>query len=411
MANIPRIITVDPTGRIAQQVRSAIELLDRLIIQIDVPGGADAIAEIKNGGCQAVIAAWATADRMPGWELAAEIKKLAPDAAVIIVADYDDTELDDETLDESPFAYFQRPFDPEKFLRALRAAIDGEDVLAVLQAPPADAAQPAAEAPQAPIPAMPVARAEDIVQGLLTDLNAIAILLVDRAGTVLLERGALGFLNRDELAKVLQPAVITNNNLRNLLSGNLAALQFYDGDEYDLYLLTVGLHHYLIMLYDGKRGSRELGNVRIFGRRAAEDLIALVGAQAWMMMQPVADEDDTQEEEKPRRRRPVRSRPEPDEEDDDDLDLSMLDRARFEDDATDEAVDDAHQMDTTDLTRAMEAIDDDSFDPDLLFGDDDVEMDDDLFSLDKVEEIARSQPENRSGVIDDEEARRLGLIE
>ena len=33
MASLPRIITVDPTGSIPQQIRAAFDLMDRLIIQ------------------------------------------------------------------------------------------------------------------------------------------------------------------------------------------------------------------------------------------------------------------------------------------------------------------------------------------------------------------------------------------
>lgn len=400
MVAIPRIITVDPTGNIAQQVRSAVELIDRLIIQVDVPNGTEAIAELKRGGCQAVIATWSAGDNMPGWELAAEVRKAAPDAAVLIIADYDDTELDAETRAESPFAYFQRPFDAEQFMRTLRAAIDGEDIFAAMNPPETPTATGAVQEDLGPVPQMNVARAEDIVQGLLTDLNAIAILMVDRNGEVLLERGALGFLNRDDLARSIIPTITTTLKLRDLIGGNLSGLQFYDGDEYDIYVLTVGLHHYLIMLYDGKKGSRELGNVRIFGRRAAEDLIALVGAQAWMIMRPASapEEQEKREPARPARTRPKRR------DDDDDLDLLELDRATF---TASQAEPEPEPV--AESKPIMEAIDDDAFDPDLLFGDDSG-FDDDLFSLDKMEELAKEQTENRAGIIDDEEARRLGLI-
>ncbi len=46
MAGIPRIITVDPTGVIARIVRSAVDLLDLSVIQIDVPTGSGALDEL-----------------------------------------------------------------------------------------------------------------------------------------------------------------------------------------------------------------------------------------------------------------------------------------------------------------------------------------------------------------------------
>ena len=43
MASLPRILTVDPSGSIPQQVRSAFDLMDRLVVQIDVPGAEDPV--------------------------------------------------------------------------------------------------------------------------------------------------------------------------------------------------------------------------------------------------------------------------------------------------------------------------------------------------------------------------------
>src|SRR5690606_10847296 len=113
MASLPRIITVDPAGSIPQQIRAAFDLMDRLIIQIDVPGPNEALDELKRGGINAVFAAWTLGSGTLGWELAANIQKIeqAKDAAIILLGDYEDTELDEEMLSESPFVYLKRPFD------------------------------------------------------------------------------------------------------------------------------------------------------------------------------------------------------------------------------------------------------------------------------------------------------------
>ena len=58
MASLPRIITVDPTGSIHQQIRAAFDLMDRLVVQIDVPGPQEALEELERGGIDTVIAAW-----------------------------------------------------------------------------------------------------------------------------------------------------------------------------------------------------------------------------------------------------------------------------------------------------------------------------------------------------------------
>jgi hypothetical protein len=69
-------------------------------------------------------------------------------------------------------------------------------------------------------------------------------------------------------------------------------------------VISVGFHHFLCLIFNGEAGNRAFGSVNRFGRRAAEDLVALLGAAAFMVEQPPVVED------KSRRRR----RPQPEEE-------------------------------------------------------------------------------------------------
>jgi len=281
MASLPRILTVDPTGRIPQQVRGAIDLMDRLIIQIDVPDGKQALQELKNASVTAVISAWTTGDQMPGWALAASIKRISPDTPVIILADVSDTELDEEMRNASPFVYLRRPFDIEQFFRVLTAALEGEDVFAALK-PPVIANAPIAQISYNPVPLMNEERARSILQKMLTDLNAMGVLLCSREGMPVLELGVIG-LDRNSTATHLVKAVMANIDIRDMIGGNAATLQFYDGEEYDVYVLSAGYHYFTVLVFKGQDGARQLGNVRLVGRRAAEDLVALMGMDAWLL--------------------------------------------------------------------------------------------------------------------------------
>lgn len=62
---IPRIITVDPTWTIARIVRTAIDLMDRPVIQVDVPGSAQVLQELKQG-CTLIITNFDIDDDMKG---------------------------------------------------------------------------------------------------------------------------------------------------------------------------------------------------------------------------------------------------------------------------------------------------------------------------------------------------------
>ncbi len=279
MPALPRVITVDPTWTIARIVRSATDLLDLSVVQIDVPGGLDALEEAKRGA-NLVVTTWELYDDMRGLELALRVKQASPDTAVIILADIDDPEtLDDETLAESPFIYMHRPVDLHAFLHALVAGIKGEDVFQAVQSP-----APVDTAPNhGPVPEIDGNNARTIVDRLLADVGAMAIILANRVGDTILERGAVGYLNREQLTKALRPMVGTTIEMSELVGGQASSLQFYDGEDKDVFVFSVGLHHFLCVVFDGQAGSRQFGLVNRYGRQAVQDLIALLGASAFVI--------------------------------------------------------------------------------------------------------------------------------
>jgi len=399
MPPLPRIITVDPSGTLPGQVRGALDLMDRLAIQIDVPGASDALDEVKRGACTAVITAWEPGDKMPGWELAAKIKQLSAQTAVVVVADYEDTELDEEMRAASPFVYLKRPFAVEQFLRVLTAALDGEDIFAALRSPSSEASGP--RETYSAVPPMNVDRAKEIVHKLLSDLSSMAVLLASREGEVLVEQGAVGYMNRDEMTRRITPAVVSNVDMRDMLGGNASLLQFYDGEDYDIYVLSVGLHHFLIVIFEGAKGARELGAVSRYGRRAAEDLIALLGADAWFIQrvtQQASPAQQAKSEPAARARRPSTKK-----ERDDEDDLIVLERATIAPAPAAQPASEAQPI--------MQAIEGD-LDLDLLFGSGaSLPEGDDLFSLDALAAMSSEDERAAGGKLGWEQARELGLLD
>lgn len=295
MASLARVITVDPTGSIAQIVRAAIDLTAHSIIQISVPDGNEALDEVENRECRLLITELRLNGEGNGIDLAFAVKDLSPNTAVIVLAAPDDPEELDETLRrEAPFVYLHRPLDPAQFMRIFKAGLDGND-LAAVHVP---VAQPSAESPTdlGTIPPMDAKAGARVVDSLLTDVGAMAIVLANRAGDILIERGAVGYLDRDELTSALLPMTKTTFDMGQLVGGQPAALHFYDGETFDVFVLSVGFHHYMCLIFDGQLGNRQFGAVNRFGRRAAEDLVAILGMSAFSFAAPPADEDQ------PRRR-------------------------------------------------------------------------------------------------------------
>lgn len=393
MASLPRLIVVDPTGEVQHQVRAALTLLDRLAIQIDVPGALEAIEEIRHGTPTVLITAWEPGDDMRGWELAARVSRTAPDLPMIVLADYDDMLMDDDMLNDSPFVYFKRPYEVSQFLRVLLAVLDGKDLREAMLTPVMTAAAVGGSpVSSGAVPQINADQARPIIHKFMSDLNAMAVLLVGRDGKVLVEQGTLGYIKRDELANALVGSSLTQLGLREMLTGSPSLFQFYDGETYDLYVLSAGFHHMVVVLFDGQRGSRELGAVRSFGRRATEDLIAIIGAEALLMNLPVAPV----EQEAPithRTRRQTKT----------DEEIVAVVRTDFVSEAETRSVNEP----AAPILEAFEG----HMDFEALFGSAMGSDDNSIFSLDSLSlEMARLDDRTAGGKLDWDKARELGLL-
>ncbi|MBL8120647.1 MAG: hypothetical protein JNJ78_24200, partial [Anaerolineae bacterium] len=249
MPSLPRIITVDPTWTVSRIIRSATDLLGLGTIQIDVPRGVDALEELQHAGANLVVSTWELDEEMQGLELALRVKQTAANTGVVILADVDDPEsLDEETEGAPPFIYMRRPVDVHQFLRVLIAGIKGEDIIAAAQPAPLEAS---ASLDTRPLPPIDVQNARSIIKQMLVDVGAMAVILSARNGDVLLEDGAPGYLDRELLTRALIPTVTTTIEMSNLVGGQAQTIHFYDGDDKDVFVLGVGLHHFLCVIYDG----------------------------------------------------------------------------------------------------------------------------------------------------------------
>jgi DNA-binding NarL/FixJ family response regulator len=391
MASLPRIITVDPTGTIARIVRAAMHLLDRPIVLADIPTGPDALEEVGRGKCHLVITTWEIDKEMRGLELALRVKQRSPETAVVILADIDDpAELDEETAANSPFIYMSRPVDIQQFLRVLLVALDGGNVQEALATPVGQQAQAAIDL--GPVPSLDANGSRGIVEQLLRDLGAMAIYLSSRTGEVLLEVGAPGYLNREQLTHALLPMVTTNIEVKDVVGGQASSLQFYDGENYDVFVLSAGLHHFLCVVFDGQGGARQLGAVSRYGRKAAEDIIAKLGANAWLIAAPVAQREEPA--------RPTRKDKRATTEEQDIVKLEP---------AMGFLTQEAQETPVPEPALHLEPIE--NLDLDKLFsGQQDIDLSaaDDLFDLDIMEKLAK---ESRQGsTIDFDQAAQLGIL-
>lgn len=296
MAALPRILTVDPNGDAARFVRAALDLAERPVILVDVPTAADAWEELSHSPYALLVTALALDNGINGVDLALRTRQKSPATALIIIGEEEEVrQLDEDGMQGAPFLLFQRPFDAQQFIRVILAGVEERDIFAAYPAPTAPAA--ALDQDWGAPPSLDLRAAQQLVDTLLTDVGAKSILLLARTGEILLERGALGFLNRDQLAASLAPNVRVIVDMAGVVGGSqISTLQYFDGETVDVFVLSVGFHHFMCLAFDGNAGNRYFGAVNRFGRRSAEDLVTLIGKGAYTLQAaPVED--------KPRRKK------------------------------------------------------------------------------------------------------------
>jgi CheY-like chemotaxis protein len=263
-------MVVDHLKDIGRVVRATLDLLNQPAIVVEVPAGEEAILELQRTNYTALVSAFALAG-MNGLEVCQRALIDAPELHPIVLANpYD--ELPDE---EAPFTVLVKPHAAADFVRALRLAL-GEQV-----EEEAGEAAPGPSVDLGPVPAINLEDIRSTLSAVLTDVGAMAAVFIDRTGEVLLEQGAVGYLDREKLAVTLAPQFAAMTHIGEVVGGQAWGMHFWDGKEFDIYGLSVGLHHFVCLVFEGTTGNRALGAVSMYGRRAVEEMVKSFGPLAW----------------------------------------------------------------------------------------------------------------------------------
>ncbi|MFQ3536977.1 MAG: hypothetical protein SNJ58_14000 [Aggregatilineales bacterium] len=268
----PRIIIVDPQQKLYHLVRAAMELMERRPRLIETHNGDDALAELRAIPPDLLISSQRLHEANSGTVLALMAKREMAALPVIVVGEESDSELDEETIAQSPFQYLRRPIAPEVFIRSLRIALDGPE------------AAPRDVTPEEIIPVPPIdynSQVQRILFNLMRNVNAMAIILADRNGKVLGYDGAAGYIDRDLFAAALAPGFGNTIKMLPALGKQPRVLKYYDAERSTVFGLSLGLHHFVILVYDRNAPSAALGNVKRYGATAINELLEIIGPVAF----------------------------------------------------------------------------------------------------------------------------------
>lgn len=294
----PRIIVVDAKQNLHHIVRAAMELMGRRPRLIETYTGDDAITELKISSPDLLITAHALVGTTNGPMLAIIAKRELAALPVLVIANEDDPELDEDTRSQSPFVYLRRPFAPELFLRELRVALDGPEA-GTKESRPEEIIS---------VPNIDEEQIKPIMQRLIRDVGAMAAVLADRNAKVLTYVGAAGYFDRDLLAEALAPGFGSITKLLSIVGDQPRVLKFFDGERAVVFGLALGLHHYLYLVFEGAAPPSALGNVKRYGYAAVNDILKIVGPVAFDPKPAIAAPPPAPAE-MPRRRRVTQEMP------------------------------------------------------------------------------------------------------
>jgi hypothetical protein len=262
---------VDPHKELGDYVRAAMELLNRPSILLEMPSTKSALDEMSNSSINLVVTTYKTDGTMNGLEFGTKCLHKQAGTPVIILAERDDPGSSELELEQSPFQYLDFP-PAEKFFQSIRIGLDGADVV--------QAEQGTAALDLGPIPALEIDKAQSILNATIRDLGAVGGLISDRSGRIVTEGGATGYVDKAKLSALLGPSFAMTTKTAPELGGHSPLLQYFDGERYDLYALSIGYHYFLMFIFDGTKRAA-FGAVTRFGREGAERITELLGDEAW----------------------------------------------------------------------------------------------------------------------------------
>lgn len=275
MASIPRIMVVDAANTLGDLIRPAMVMLKRRCLLIESPTAEDALTEIEmDANIDLAVAAYHL-DGITGIEWATTaIREQAGTPIIVVATDHDSAPSGEDLRNIPSQIQFLHNYSGEDLLRALRIGLDGAEVVAAEEGL-------GATVDLGPIPALDVDKALPILRETTRDVGALGALISDRAGRLVVDEGATGYINKSQIAALLGPSFAQLAKIAPDVGGDGWGLRYIEGERYNIFALGLGYHYFMLFLIDASnRGA--MGAVMNFGRKGANKITdELLGEDAW----------------------------------------------------------------------------------------------------------------------------------
>lgn len=286
MSAIPRILVVDTTDHLGHIVRASMSLLSRQYVLVEIPTADEALSEVIDTNINLAIVTYSLDGSMSGLDWATRAIRQRAGARIIVVAEEHDPEPDATLLESGNFQYVAYNAG-ERFLRAIRVGLDGTEVVQAEEA--ASSTGGGSSADLGPVPKLNLDRAREILLDAVREIGALGVgvlggLIADRAGRIVVDEGATSQIDKEAVTPLLGPSFAQAVRMSPHLGGKNWLMKYYEGDNFQLFALSIGYHYYMMLLVSPSRGA--LGAVMRYGRQAARDLSVLLGDVAWEYIEP-----------------------------------------------------------------------------------------------------------------------------
>jgi CheY-like chemotaxis protein len=238
-------------------LRTSIELSGWECVIIDVPSGEEALHELGRGPIDLLVADI----RLPGisgLEVMQAHRRINPQSKTIIVTGDPSEEARTEAEADDVVVMLTKPIGTSLFLEAVASVIKDIDK------------------PILPRTHQPESRRAlmNILGNLRKKLDVYAVILLDDFGRVIAADGELPGIDREVTFAALASASNAGLKVSTLMEGLLPAnLQYYEGEEYNLFLFNVGAYYNLIIAFERGSGGQRWASIVLTGRKAAQELL------------------------------------------------------------------------------------------------------------------------------------------
>ncbi len=262
------ILIVGDQREMARTLRGVLEQGGQGYLVHNVLSGEEAILELGRLSYRLIIAE-ARLPGISGVEMLQRVRRRWPTVAAILIANdpAQDVQGDVAKAGLEVAAIFPKPLDAPAIAEAVRRLL-GDKL-------------PVAEGP-APTGTGKLSDEQKDLLGrrlevLRTEIGAQGVALVSHEGRILLREGTFEELPRfRELVVLLANALATTADIVAHLGGQSpAAVHYYQGEWSDLFVLSVGYHHLLAIVFPGG-SQRQMGAVLRYGRPAAQEIATLM---------------------------------------------------------------------------------------------------------------------------------------